>query len=51
MPLPAPPAGAAWRVVFDTTSDELPVEAPALDGGHLLRVAPRSTVLLESQSP
>jgi glycogen operon protein len=51
MPLPAPPAGAAWRVVFDTNHDELPVDSPGLDDSHLLHVAPRSTVLLESQSP
>jgi glycogen operon protein len=51
MRVPAPPAGAAWHVLFDTNSDEPPAGSPGLGHGHLLHVAPRSTVLLESQAP
>jgi len=51
MRLPAPPADAAWHVLFDTGSDEQPAVATGHGAGHLLRVAPRSTVLLESKAP
>jgi len=51
MRLPAPPADAAWHVLFDTGSDEQPAVATGHGAGHLLHVAPRSTVLLESKAP
>jgi glycogen operon protein len=51
MRLPAPPADAAWHVLFDTGCDEQPADATGHGAGHLLRVAPRSTVLLESKAP
>jgi glycogen operon protein len=51
MRLPGPPAGEAWHVLFDTNRDEQPADSPALGDDHQLHVAPRSTVLLESQTP
>jgi glycogen operon protein len=51
MPVPAPPAGSAWHLLFDTSDDAAPGRAPALDGGNVLQVASRSTVLMESKAP
>ncbi|MCJ7451658.1 MAG: glycogen debranching enzyme GlgX, partial [Steroidobacteraceae bacterium] len=49
MTLPAPQENSTWRLVFDTDSDAPGRELALLPGGHLLHVAHRSTVLLESQ--
>jgi isoamylase len=49
MTLPAPPEGSTWRLVFDTGRDESGAKPAPLSSGHLLHVAHRSTVLLESE--
>ena len=46
MALPAPPENSTWRLVFDTDGGSA---TQPLAGGHLLPIAQRSTVLLESQ--
>jgi hypothetical protein len=46
--LPAPPPGASWQVLFDT-SGHTPEDRPQRHAaGHVLRVERQSTVLLES---
>jgi isoamylase len=51
MTLPAPPAGSAWGVLFDTSHEQPPRVVVALAGGMRLAVQPQSTVLLESRGP
>jgi glycogen operon protein len=46
--LPAPPPGALWQVLFDTTVDSTESEPARYAGHHVLRVGRQSTVLLES---
>jgi glycogen operon protein len=46
--LPAPPPGAQWHVLFDTSVDSTESEPARYAGQHVLRVGRQSTVLLES---
>ena len=46
--LPAPPPGAQWQVLFDTSVDSTESEPARYAGQHVLRVGRQSTVLLES---
>jgi glycogen operon protein len=50
MTLPSPPAESTWRMVFDTSDGGSGMDAPPLQGGDVLRVGQRATVLLESQA-
>ena len=49
MTLPAPPAGATWGVLFDTSHESPPRAAASLAAGARLAVRAQSTVLLESR--
>ena len=46
--LPAPPPGASWQVLFDTSGQTPEDHAPRHPAGHALRIERQSTVLLES---
>jgi glycogen operon protein len=49
--LPAPPAGATWGVLFDTSLKSPPRTATSLAAGTRLAIRAQSTVLLESRVP
>ncbi len=51
LPLPAPPQGAAWQVLFDTGGSTPGPESTRYTHDQALRVEPQSTVLLESRAP
>jgi glycogen operon protein len=51
MTLPAPPAGATWGVLFDTSLKSPPRTATSLAAGSRLAIRAQSTVLLESRVP
>jgi len=51
MTLPAPPAGATWGVLFDTSLKSPPRAATSLAAGTRLAIRAQSTVLLESRAP
>ena len=51
MTLPAPPEGATWGVLFDTSHESPPRAAASLAAGTRLAVRAQSTVLLESRVP
>jgi glycogen operon protein len=51
MTLPAPPAGATWGVLFDTSLKSPPRTATSLAAGTRLAIRAQSTVLLESRVP
>jgi isoamylase len=51
MPMPAPPAGASWSILFDTGAGTDLAEPRLVQGGEMLRIGLKSTVLLESWSP
>jgi glycogen operon protein len=50
LPLPAPPQGAAWQVLFDTGGNTPGPDSTRYMHGQALRVEPQSTVLLESKA-
>ena len=51
MTLPAPPEGATWGVLFDTSLKSPPRAATSLAAGTRLAIRAQSTVLLESRAP
>jgi isoamylase len=50
-PLPAPPEGSVWQILFDTGAESGVVEPRVLQRGETLRVGYKSTVLLEARVP
>jgi hypothetical protein len=50
MPLPAPPQGTDWQVVFDTSVGPDTPSPRVLRCNEILTVAEKSTVLLESRT-
>jgi hypothetical protein len=50
MPMPTPPEGAAWSILFDTGAGTL-AEPRLLQGGEILRIGFKTFVLPESRAP